>query len=598
MNPRKKCATLEIAAVKAAAGETKDELRKLADAAPEWTPDAAGKGVGDSGAGNERDERKSQSTLLVELAAVTELWHTSGQDDAYATLPVAGHREHWPIRSRTFRRWLGRQFFKQHGKAPGSQALQDALAVLEGQAIFDGAEHPVFVRVAGAGDRLYLDLANETWQAVEIDAVGWRLVDDCPVRFRRAKAMMPLPTPTPGGDIGELRRFVNVTADDWPLLLGWLVAAFRATGPYPALAVHGEQGSAKSTTTRTLRNILDPNTAPLRCEPREPRDLMIAANNGWVIALDNLSFVPVWLSDALCRLATGGGFATRTLYENDEETIFDSMRPAILTGIEELANRSDLLDRSLILKLPRIPDSNRRTEAEHWREFRQAHGRILGAVLNAVSAAIRSLPTTHIDRLPRMADFALWATAAETGLGLKPGEFLTAYRGNRDTANETALESSPVAKHILQIADAGEWHGTATELLEHIETTASDAEKRRKQWPKSPGSLSGALNRLAPNFRAAGVEIEFGHDGRGRNKRRDVAIRKSEDSRVPCVPGVPNLGKTLFCGDGEDASGPSGDAAGTPTAADVNPSGATVGTRGDGGDAKLSPHSERVQVGI
>ncbi len=574
-------------------------------AAAEEIAKAAGVSDDDGDADEEKAERKSQSTLLVELAAVAELWHTSGQGDAYATLPVANHREHWPIRSRTFRRWLGRQFFEQHGKAPGSQALQDAMTVLEGQAIFDGPEFPVFVRVAGDGDKLYLDLANETWQVVEIDADGWRILDAAPVRFRRARAMMPLPTPTAGGDIGELQRFVNVTPDDWPLLLGWLVAAFRATGPYPVLALHGEQGSAKSTTARTLRNILDPNAAPLRCEPREPRDLMIAANNGWVIALDNLSFVPVWLSDALCRLATGGGFATRTLYENDEETIFDSMRPAILTGIEELANRSDLLDRSLILQLPRIPDANRRTEAEHWREFRQAHGRILGAVLDAVSAAVRSLPTTHIERLPRMADFALWATAAEAGLGLQPDEFLTAYRGNRDTANEAALESSPVAKHILQVADAGEWHGTAGELLEHIESMASDGEKRLKAWPKSPGSLSGILKRLAPNFRAAGVEIEFGHEGRGRQKRRNVTIRKSTDSCVPCVPSVPTPEKAVFCGDGGDASGPSGDArqpggdaAGTQTTGDVNPSGATVGTQGDGGDAKLHPHSERVRVTI
>jgi hypothetical protein len=193
----------------------------------------------------EKDERKSQSTLLVELAAVAELWHTSGQETAYATLPVKEHREHCPIRSRTFRRWLGRQFFEQYGKAPSSQALQDATTVLEGQAIFDGPDFPVFVRVAGDGDKLYLDLANERWQAVEIDADGWRILDVAPVRFRRARAMMPLPTPMPSGDIGELRRFVNVTTDDWPLLLGWLVAAFRSIGPYPVLALHGEQGSAK-----------------------------------------------------------------------------------------------------------------------------------------------------------------------------------------------------------------------------------------------------------------------------------------------------------------------------------------------------------------
>jgi len=541
-----------------------------------------------------QDERKSQATLLVELTTGVELWHTAGQATAYATLPVADHREHWPIRSLTFRRWLGRRFFQQYGKAPGSQALQDALTVIEGQAGFDGPEHPVFVRVAGHGDKQYLVLANVTWQGVEIDAAGWRLVEPCPVRFRRAKAMMTLPTPTAGGDIGDLQRFVNVTPDDWPLLLGWLAAAFRHRGPYPVIALHGEQGAAKSSTARALRAIVDPNAAPVRCEPREPRDLMIAAANGWVIALDNLSYVPGWLSDALCRLSTGGGFATRQLYADDEETIFDAMRPVILTGIEEVANRSDLLDRSLILQLPRIPESRRRTEAEFWRDFQQAQAGILGAVLDAVSAAIRSLPTTHIEGLPRMADFALWATAAESGLGLQPGEFLAAYRGNRDAANETALESSPVAKYVLQVAEAGDYHGTPSDLLERIESMATDADKRGKTWPKNPRSLSGILKRLAPNLRAAGVEVEHGRDS-GRQRRRLVTVKRTEaDSCVRCVRTVQTSENSGASADGADANAPGSDANGP----DVNPDQATVRTQADGSDAELRPYSERVHVTI
>ena len=487
---------------------------------------AAAAGVDDHDGDSDEESKcpKSIATLLVELAAVAELWRTAGQGIAYTTLPVAGHREHWPVRSLTFRRWLARQFYERYGKAPGGQALQDALTVIDGQAVFGAAEHPVYVRVAGHDGRLYLDLTNDAWQAVEIDGDGWRVVDACPVRFRRAKAMIPLPTPTAGGNLGDLQRFVNVTADDWPLLLGWLVAAFRPTGPYPILALHGEQGSAKSTTARTVRSLTDPNAAPVRCEPRNEQDLMIAAGNGWVVCLDNLSFVPSWLSDALCRLSTGGGFATRTLYENDEETIFTAMRPVILTGIEELANRSDLLDRSLTLQLPRIPDAKRRTEAEHLREFQEAHSRILGAALDAVSAALRNLPTTRVVGLPRMADFALWATAAEAGLGLQPGEFMAAYLGNRDAANEAALDSNPVAKYILQLANAGGWAGKPSDLHAKIETMATDQEIRAKNWPKTAKPLSGILKRLAPNFRAAGAEIDFGKEGTGSQRGRHIEI--------------------------------------------------------------------------
>ncbi len=583
-----------------AAGETPEVLtgQEVIEAAGEIAT-AAGV-AGCDGDEPQSDERKSQSTMLVELAAAAELWYASEQDIAYASMPVADHREHWPIRAKNFKRWLSRKFFEQYGRAPGSQALQDALTVLEGQAIFDGATHPVFVRVAATGDKLYLDLANETWQVVEIDADGWRVLDSdqITIRFRRAKAMSPLPTPMRGGDVCELKRFVNVDADSWPLMLGWLVACFRSTGPYPILALHGEQGSAKSTTARTLRSLIDPNAAPLRSEPKDPRDLMIAANNGWLVALDNLSCVSGWLSDALCRLATGGGFATRSMYENDEETIFDAMRPSILTGIEELANRSDLLDRSLILHLPRIPEAKRRTEAEHWRSFRDAHGRILGAILDAVSVAVRKLPDTHIDRLPRMADFALWATAAETGLGLRSGEFMEAYRGNRESAHEAALESSAVAKYIIKVAGNGNWDGQSSDLLAYIETLACESEKHSKTWPKDGKSLSGTLRRLSPNFRAIGIELEFGNKGRGTSKRRNVAIRKIQGACVPSDPNVLDPEKAMRNRDYGDAGETTVDAAGTQQSDDSGSVRARSGTHGDSGDAKSIPGTGREQFKI
>jgi hypothetical protein len=86
------------------------------------------------------------------------------------------------------------------------------------------------------------------------------------------------------------------------------------SGTYPVLVLHGEQGRAKSTTSRILRALDDPSSAPLGAEPRDSRDLIIAATNGWIIGLDNLSHLSPWLSDSLCRLAIGGGFSRRELY--------------------------------------------------------------------------------------------------------------------------------------------------------------------------------------------------------------------------------------------------------------------------------------------
>src|SRR5262249_20593555 len=154
------------------------------------------------------------------------------------------------------------------------------------------------------------------------------------------------------------------------------------TGPYAVLILTGEQGAAKSTMARLLRWLIDPNAAPLRSQPRDGRDLVIAARNSWVLAFDNLSYLPIWLSDCLCRLATGGGFATRELYTDADEVIFDSQRWVILTSIEDVASRGDLLDRAVILRLPAIPEEKRRTEAAFWVAADAARPAILGALLD------------------------------------------------------------------------------------------------------------------------------------------------------------------------------------------------------------------------
>jgi hypothetical protein len=469
------------------------------------------------GGDEEREEKKNQATQLVDLAGKVELFHDPDQE-AYARFSVADHYEVAGLRTKQFRRWLCRLFYLAFGKAPSAQATQDAIGVLEGKAIFEGPSRSVHVRVAGLDGKIYVDLCNGNWQVIEITPTAWRLMDESPVMFRRAKAMLPLPVPVAGGSLNELRRFVQMTDEDWVLFLAWLVAAVRPVGPYPVLDLQGEHGSGKSTAGRFARALLDPNSAMLRGEPREPRDLMIAASNGWVLALDNLSGMQTWLSDCLCRLSTGGGFSTRTLYENNEETIFESQRPQIVNGIDDVATRPDLLDRCLILNLPRMEQSQRRPESELKADFEVARPRILGALFSAVVVALREVDRVRLPVLPRMADFAVWATAAEEGLGLRHGEFMTIYERNRNAGHEVALEASPVGRVLLDfITNQVEWHGTATQLLEEIDRRADDRMKHLKQWPKTAQLLGNALKRVAPTLRSLGVGVDFVRGGsRGR----------------------------------------------------------------------------------
>jgi hypothetical protein len=468
----------------------------------------------------------TQADRLVQIAQEAELFHAP-DGRAYADFKINGHRETWPILSSGFKEWLTRRYYEATGGAPNTEALQAARAVLQSRARYDAPERTVHVRVAGQGDHLYLDLGDENWRAVEITPSGWRVIDDPPVRFRRAAGMLPLPEPARGGSVETLRDFLNVkTESDLVLVVAWALAALRARGPYPLLVLSGEQGSAKSTFASILRALLDPNVAPLRALPREDRDLFIAATNSHLLAFDNVSGLPLWISDTLCRLATGGGFAVRQLYSDQDEVLFDAARPIILNGIEDVVTRPDLADRALFLTLEPIPDERRRSEAELWAAFEVERPRILGALLDAVVAGLEHLPTTRLAKLPRMADFALWASACEPALW-PAGTFWAAYTGNRVDAVDKVIDADPVAAAVRRFMETRtEWSGTASDLLGALAGQEGERAARSRSWPSSPQVLSGRLRRAATFLRGTGIDVDLGQrEGHGRIRTIRITTR-------------------------------------------------------------------------
>ena len=365
--------------------------------------------------------------MLVDLAASATLFHTAG-GTAFADLAHDGHRETWPVRSTRFRTWLRRRYYAATGSAASAAAVTSALDHIEAQAQFDGPEHAVHVRVAEHNDRIYLDLADECWRAVEVGATGWRIVSAPPVRFIRTPGMLPLPVPERGGSIEALARLLNLPGrDEFVLAVTWLLAALRSGGPYPLLAIAGEQGSAKTFLTKVLRALIDPNVAPVRAAPREERELFISARNSHMLAFDNLSNMPPWISDALCRLASGGSFAVRRLYTDEDEVLFQAARPVVLNGIEEVITRPDLADRAIFLTLGPITEQQRRPEKDLWRDFELQRPKILGAMLDIAAHGLRTFSDVRIERWPRMADFAQWGTACESAFG-PAGVFLARLR--------------------------------------------------------------------------------------------------------------------------------------------------------------------------
>ena len=496
--------------------------------------------------GNAKDRApnlgEKQADALIRLAmAKAKFWHST-DSTAFADIRVEKHRETWPVRSRKFKLWLAGQYYENCRSAPNSEAVQSALNILEGKARFEGPEFPVSVRIAAGDSKVYIDLGTRDWSAVEIDADGWRIVNEPPVRFRRSKGTLPLPLPRPDGDVNALRPFLNVnSSEDFALVIAYLLATLRGHGPFPILVLTGEHGTAKSTLARILRALCDPNSAPLRSLPREDLDLFISANNGYLLAFDNVSSLPPWLSDSLARLATGGGFGTRELYTDSEESLFDAMRPIILNGIEDFVTRGDLADRAITLTLLEIRDDKRRDEELFWAEFDRVAPLILGGLLDAVAHGLKKLPDVSLDRKPRMADFAKWVVACEGKLPWTAGTFLRAYEGNRADAVEAILESDAVVVALRTVlTEHKEWKGTAGELLKALNTAVADEKYKAKDWPKSPRGMAGALRPNAPGLRKLGYTVEFAKD-KDRKRNRLIELREPVQTwQQPSEPSEPS----------------------------------------------------------
>src|SRR5499427_1846777 len=453
--------------------------------------------------------------LMNSGGAITgDLFHTP-TGVAFADLTINGERRTWAIRSNTFRAWVRRSHYEATGTALDAAALRSTLDLLEARALFDAPERPVQVRIAEHAGHIYLDLADDHWRAVEIGPGGWRVIGSPPVRFRRPAGMLPIPAPERGGSVEALTSRLNLPSrNDFVLIVAWLLAALRFGGPYPLLAISGEQGSAKTVLSKLLKSLVDPNVAPVRSLVREERDLVIAANNSHVLAFDNLSGLPYALSDAFCRLATGASFGLRQLYTDADEVLFQAARPIILNGIDDVIGRSDLADRALFLTLPPIADRRRRVERQLWREFGVARPRILASLLDAATHGLRNMPDIHLEQLPRMADFAVWATACEPAFW-PTGTFARAYQANSKAAIEDLIDVDPVAARVRQImTNRSTWTGSASDLLRAgADLAGPGLPSGAAAWPKNPRALAGRLRRAQTFLRVRGIHIAFAREG-------------------------------------------------------------------------------------
>lgn len=464
--------------------------------------------------------------LVVEESGV-ELFHDQF-DEPHVSMTGDG-RDVVRIRSRRFSRWLARLAWDHLGKAPGGEALRSAVNVLEGKAAFDGPQIDLHLRVASINGAIWYDLGDGC--SVKITGSGWHVEERPPILFRRYEHQLPQVTPVAGGDVGDVLRFLNVAADDRLLLQVWLVSALVPEIAHPIPDFHGGKGSGKSVGQRLLRRLIDPSRTETLSFPRNAGELAQQLAHHYAPVYDNVDSLPPWLSDVLCRAITGDGFTKRALFTDDDDVIYTYRRVVMLNGINVVAERPDLLDRTIMMGLDRIPRAGRREEAELLREFEKVRPRILGAMFDALSRAMAIYPSVQVDGLERMADFTRWGAAISEVLGHGAGAFLAAYRRNVGAQTEEAVQGHLVGAAIMALVkDRPEWRGSPTMLLRALEQAGLSCGLLRssptgqistKGWPGAPHILTRRLNEVRSSLADLGIEIVDARSG-----EREIVITK------------------------------------------------------------------------
>jgi len=410
-------------------------------------------------------------------------------------------------------------FFEANGKPPTDSKVREVMSQLSANARGKGTLIQPSLRVAKEGETYYYDLANKASECVKIDTMGWSIITNTNIPLITNKLTSEQYSPERGGDVNDLFRFINVkNEDDRLLLLATLTSCFISDIPHPLLVLHGPKGSAKSTATRIIKNLIDPSEVTSVQLTKNLKDIALNFSSSWLIPFDNVTFINSEISDVLSKVVTGDSFSTRKLYTDGELHVMSFRRCLILNGINNPTKKPDLLDRSVLIEIERIDDDARKTEAKIQKELRDLFPKILGSLFDLTSRALALRSNVPENNLARLADFDLWGRAVSMALNGSAEPFMRAYAKNINRQSDEAIEQSSFAQVMIKYLQ--------THVQDRIETTSEDLLKEikieagedasSKDFPKAANSLSRKINEFSPDLLTYGFRITRKLTGRKR----------------------------------------------------------------------------------
>jgi hypothetical protein len=477
--------------------------------------DKTAKSAWDTQQSKPEDEVKESPTVVV-IAFVREHYDffATPEGEVFA-IARAGHRR--PIimgenGSGAIKSRVTADLFERDGRVPSSTSVEDALRVIYSQTVVDPNTHELDLRVAERPGTIVVDLAEPgTSRCVVVTADGWSVEAQPPpgVLFRLSRTTKPIPEPSRGGSLGDLRELLDWAERDprWVLVSGWLVAACVPSIPRPLLAFVGQPGSAKTTRARLVLSVLDPRNELGSSFGKNEGDEQVMAAGRYLVGWDNISRASDDVSDRLCRVVTGEESVKRKLYTGQDQEVISYRRTGAITAVTLPNLRADALERLIPIGCDRIDGRARRSEGKIREAFETSHGSILGGLMDALVAVLQRLPDSRAREANRvrMADF-------QDVLHALDPEVAEVYAGSVKNVMVEAAESDPFVSAVtdwlatkelpLTLLAAQAWHEAS---LFRQRVSPDDP---APWWPRSAPSFSALLSKNAEPLHALGLQVD------------------------------------------------------------------------------------------
>lgn len=462
----------------------------------------------------------------------------------FALITRNGHNEIIELNTKRAELWLRFEFHRQTRLNPTENSFSRALSLLYMEGYTDSPSETIYNRIAMVNQTLYYDLGRPDWRLLKISSIDVEIVDmdeNTPLfeRKQTQKPQIPFEIREDPNSLDDLASLLRIPEDLRHLFKIHLITMMLPHIPVPVMVFSAMQGSTKTTTSRAIKEIIDPSSGGnVVAFPHTNDDLILTLSHRYLAAFDNVSSIDWIKSETLCTAITGIGQPRRKLFHDEDEVILSYMRKVIINGIGVTIERPDLLDRCIYYTLNTPNRNERLTVVEFNDRFSLLLPRVLGQISRVLQRALQIHQQVSSEvKKSRMADFAVYGEAISRVLGYPNFSFVNSYDG---ITNRTVIEISenhPLVRAIERIMeDTEHYEETIQNFYNGIRQIASQDELSTNQtfFPSAPNRVRGSIERISAHLITMGYEVVISQytkdDGRHPRNRFVIYINRIQSS--------------------------------------------------------------------